>query len=61
MSQILRFGDSRFHRVRGSIRAGSHRINSVRKKDKGVDKIDSPEVKYFRASSGKEAMFDGEG
>ncbi|MBV7275910.1 hypothetical protein I6U48_23740, partial [Clostridium sp. PL3] len=32
-------------------------INSVRKKDKGGDKIDSPEVKYFRASSGKEAMF----
>ncbi|WP_411680975.1 hypothetical protein [Clostridium thailandense] len=34
-------------------------INSVRKKDKGGDKIDRPEVKYFRASSGKEAMFDG--
>lgn len=36
-------------------------INSIRKKDKGGDKIDRPDVKYFRASSGKEAMFDGEG
>ena len=31
MSQILRFGDSRFHRVRGSIRASSHRIKNMLK------------------------------
>ena len=39
MSQILRFGDSRFHRVRGSIRADSHRIKNVRGYGRGIPDV----------------------